>query len=56
MGFNEKSKESDKDPILNAFLALIGRDISEHPANLIPISEEQIKRVEELTNCVQDSD
>ncbi len=53
MGLNENSKEPGDDQSFGAFLAFIEKDVCEHPASLTPVSEEQMRKIEELTKEVR---
>jgi antitoxin PrlF len=37
------------DPVLDAFLDLLARDLEQHPERIKPLDEAMMRRVEELT-------
>jgi hypothetical protein len=47
----EREQEED-DPVLAAFLALLAKDIEEHPEQLIPLDEERMRRINKLTEGI----
>jgi antitoxin PrlF len=48
---NQEETE-ENDPVLEAFLALLAKDMEDHPEQIKPLSVSRMKRIEELTKGV----
>jgi antitoxin PrlF len=45
-------EREETDPVLEAFLAFLAKDMEDHPENIKPLSASRMKRIEELTKGV----
>lgn len=48
-----KKLEPESDPVLDSFLAFLGRDMSEHPEKIKPLDAVTAKRIKGLTKGVE---
>ncbi len=48
-----KNRETESDPILDSFLAFVGKDMSDHPNKIAPLDAALAKRIKRLTKGVK---
>ncbi len=48
--------EDESDPLVEAFLSFIEKDILTHPQNITPVSKKQMQEIAELTSGVEVAD
>lgn len=48
-----KKREAESDPILDSFLAFLGKDIADHPEKIKPLDKALEKRIKRLTKGVK---
>ncbi|MGA2251632.1 type II toxin-antitoxin system PrlF family antitoxin [Terracidiphilus sp.] len=48
-----KKREPESDPILDSFLAFLGKDMSDHPEKIQPLDAALEKRIKRLTKGVK---
>lgn len=48
----DASAPFERDPVVSAYLAFLGRDLREHPERLLPFTESELARLDALTEGV----